>query len=194
MFASFGNEPELSKDQFLVMQKFICHLYGHQDQDTNMVRYKMYSAKHGHLDPKPIPPCADSLRQHSLHTLYQVHIWRKSLESHPQILSPIDFGWDQNEDGHNVIAWNRVNPAPDEVLEMMFCTCERKCILGSCPFVDNSLKCTDACFSHDCENFQSEVEENCEYDEFSDDDDDDENDNGYGDDDQIDNEYDDFDV
>ena len=60
--------------------------------------------------------------------------------------------------------------------------------------MDNSLKCTDACFNHDCESFQSEVEENCEYDEFSDDDDDDENDDGYDDDDQIDNEYDDFDV
>ena len=104
MFASFGNEPKLSEDQFLVIQKFVCHLYGHQDQYTNMVRYKMYAAKHGHLDPKSIPPCADSLRQHSLCALYQVHIWRKSLESHPQIPSPIDFGWDQNEDGHFVIA------------------------------------------------------------------------------------------
>ena len=144
----------------------------------------MYAAKHGHLDPKSIPPCADSLRQHSLRALYQVHIWRKSSESHPQIPSPVDFGWDQNEDGHFVIAWNRVNPAPDEVLEMMFCS----------PCVDYSIKCTDACFNHDCENFQSEVEENCEYDEFSDDDDDDENDDGYDDDDQIDDEYDDFDV
>ena len=76
----------------------------------------------------------------------------------------------------------------------MFCTCVKKCVLGSCPCVDNSLKCTDACFNHDCDSFQSEVEENCEYDEFSDDDDDDENDDGYDDDDQIDNEYDDFDV
>ena len=134
----------------------------------------MYAAKHGHLDPKSIPPCADSLRQHSLRALYQVHIWRKSSESHPQIPSLIDFGWDQNEDGHFVIAWNRVNPAPDEVLEMMFCS----------PSVDYSIKCTDACFNHDCENFQSEVEENCKYDEFSDDDDDDdENDDGYDNDD-----------
>ena len=134
-----------------------------------MVRYKTYAAKHSHLDPKSIPPRADSLRQHKLRALYQVHIWRKSLESHPQIRSPIDFGWDQNEDGHFVIAWNKVNPAPDEVLEMMFCTCVKKCVLGSCPCVDNSLKCTNACLNHDCENFQSEVEENCECDEFSDD-------------------------
>ena len=77
---------------------------------------------------------------------------------------------------------------------MMFCTCVKKCVLGSCPCVDNSLKCNDVCFNHDCENFQSEAEENCKYDEFSDHDDDDENDDGYDDDDQIDDEYDDFDV
>ena len=51
-----------------------------------------------------------------------------------------------------------MNPAPDEVLEMMFCTCSRKCVRGSCPCVDNSLKCTDACTNHSCDNFQSNEE------------------------------------
>ena len=70
LFASFGVTPELSEVQFTEIQKFVCDLYGHQDDNTNTVRYKMYAAKHGHLDPKSIPPCADSLRQHSLHASY----------------------------------------------------------------------------------------------------------------------------
>ena len=159
LFASFGVTPELSEVQFTEIQKFVCDLYGHQDDNTNTVRYKMYATKHGHLDPKSIPPCADSLRQHSLRASYQVHIWRKLLDSHPIISSPIGFGW--------VVSWNNVNPAPDEVLEMMFCTCSRKCVRGSCPCVDNSLKCTDACTNHSCDNFQSNEEIN------QDDDDDD---------------------
>ena len=118
----------------------------------------MYAAKHGHLDPKSIPPCADSLRQHSLRACYQVYIWRQSLESHPVVPSPIGFGWDQNVEGDFIISWNNVNPAPDEVLEMMFCTCTRKCVRGSCPCVDNSLKCTDACSKQNCDNFQSNEE------------------------------------
>ena len=172
LFASFGVTPELSEVQFTEIQKFVCDLYGHQDDNTNTVRYKMYAAKHGHLDPKSIPPCADSLRQHSLRASYQVHIWRKSLESHPIIPSPIGFGWDQNEEGDFIVSWNNVNPAPDEVLEMMFCTCSRKCVRGSCPCVDNSLKCTDACTNHSCDNFQSNEEIIINQDDDDDDDDD----------------------
>ena len=174
LFASFGLEPELTENQFADIQKFVCELYGHKEEDTNKVRYKIYAAKHGHLDPKSIPPCADSLRQHSLRACYQVHIWRKSLESYPTIPSPVSFGWDQNEDGDFVISWNNVNPAPDEVLEMMFCTCMKKCVRGSCQCVDNSLQCTDACVKHDCDNFQS-TKDAFEYEDsdgFDDDDDD----------------------
>ena len=99
LFASFGLEPELTENQFADIQKFVCELYGHKEEDTNKVWYKMYAAKHGHLDPKSIPPCADSLRQHSLRACYQVHIWIKSLESYPTIPSTVSFGWDQIEDG-----------------------------------------------------------------------------------------------
>ena len=79
LFATFGDAPELTEAQFNTIQSFVCDMYGHKDTNTNNVRYKMYAAKHGHLDPKMIPPCADSLRQHSLRACYQVYIWRNSL-------------------------------------------------------------------------------------------------------------------
>ena len=43
-----------------------------------------------------------------------------------------------------------VPPASDEILELMFSTCSRKCTVGSCPCIDNSLMCTDACTKKDC--------------------------------------------
>ena len=58
---------------------------------------------------------------------------------------------------------------------MMFCTCMKKCVRGSCQCVDNSLQCTDACVKHDCDNFQS-TKDAFEYEDsdgFDDDDDDD---------------------
>jgi len=51
--------PELTEAQFNTIQSFVCDMYGHKDTNTNNVRYKMYAAKHGNLDPKMIPPCAD---------------------------------------------------------------------------------------------------------------------------------------
>ena len=46
-----------------------------------------------------------------------------------------------------------MTPAPDEVVDMMFCACPRKCIAGSFACVDNSLNCTDARTEQNCENF-----------------------------------------
>ena len=46
-----------------------------------------------------------------------------------------------------------MKPAPDEVLQLMFCTCPRKCIPDGCPCVDNSLQCMDACVKQDCGNY-----------------------------------------
>ena len=175
LFASIGGEPELSEDLFRVVQKFICVLYGHKEDNTNIVRYKLYAAKQGRLDPKSIPPCSDSLRMHAARATYQVYIWRNCLESHPDIPSPVGFGWDQNDSGDFIIKWNTVNPAPDEVLDMMFCSCPRKCIAGSCPCIDNSLCCTDACTKQNCENFpdlDDALNDETDFEYSSDDDDD----------------------
>ena len=38
-----------------------------------------------------------------------------------------------------------MQPATDEMLELMFCTCNRKYTIGLCPCIDNSLMFTDTC-------------------------------------------------
>ena len=91
------------------------------------------------------------------------------MESHPDIPSPVDFDWDQNDSGDFIIKWNT-----DKVLDLMFCSCLKKCIAGPCPYVDNSLDCTDACTKQNCENFpkiDNVVNDDSEYDYSSDDDD-----------------------
>ena len=92
LFASPGTEPELPEDLFNIVQQFTCELYGHKEEDTNVVRYKLYATKQGHLDPKLIPLCTDSLKLHTARARYQVYVWRKYLESHPDIPSPVGFG------------------------------------------------------------------------------------------------------
>ena len=125
----------------------------------------MYSAKQGRLEAKCLPPCSDSLRLHANRACYQAYIWRKCLESSPDIPSPIGLGWEENDDGDLVIKWNTILPAPEEILQLMYCSCSKKCVPGSCPCVDNSLACTDACANQNCENFPSEEEED-EFDGF----------------------------
>ena len=50
------------------------------------------------------------------------------------------------------IKQNKVNPAPDEVPELIFCTCPRKCFRDTCPCVDNSVPCINPYVKQECEN------------------------------------------
>ena len=70
------------------------------------------------------------------------------MQNHPDVPSPDGFGWELDENASLSIRWNDFKPAPDEVLELMYCTCAR-----------NPLLCTDACTKQDCENF-IELDEN----------------------------------
>ena len=53
-----------------------------------------------------------------------------------------------------------------QILEPIACKC-RKCIIGECSCKELGMKCTEACVSHDCENFWNEEGdlENTELDE-----------------------------
>ena len=71
----------------------------------------------------------------------------------PEIPSPVGNGWELGEGDFIFIKWNHVKPAPDEVLQLIFCTCPRKCVPDGCPSVDNGLQCADACVKEDCGNY-----------------------------------------
>ena len=60
LFSSFGNKPSLSEAQHRVLQQFVCDLYGHKEDSTDVVRYKLYSARQGRLEAKCLPPCSDT--------------------------------------------------------------------------------------------------------------------------------------
>ena len=72
--------------------------------------------------------------------------------------------------------WNNVKPALEKVLHLIYCSCPRKCIRHSYPYIENSLACTDLCVKQDCENYFS-PDDLCEsefdsYNEIHDDEDD----------------------
>ena len=45
LFASIGEEAELSEDLFLMVKQFTCELYGHKEENTDIARYRLYAAK-----------------------------------------------------------------------------------------------------------------------------------------------------
>ena len=69
---------------------------------------------------------------------------------------PVNFGWEEDDDGNLEMRWNTVLPASEEILELMFCSCTKQCVAGKCPCIDNGLFCTDACKKKNCDNFPDE--------------------------------------
>ena len=63
--------------------------------------------------------------------------------------------------------WIEGQPAPETVLDLLACTCPKKCTLSKCEYMANGLKCTDMCKLPDCDNqpSTSDSEESADDDE-----------------------------
>lgn len=73
--------------------------------------------------------------------------------------------------------WLGSKPAPDEVLELLSCTCKRACTVDNCCFLKAGLKCTDMC-SVQCENIVTD--DGVHYERSSDESDSEDRENCYG--------------
>ena len=98
---------------------------------------------------RSLPPCSNSLKLHYSKANWQIYTWRNFLEKHLQIPSPDGYGWEQDGNGVFNIKWNLVQPAHDEILEMLFCRWSKKRVVGSCICIGHLLICYDACHEQD---------------------------------------------
>ncbi|XP_035674790.1 uncharacterized protein LOC118414705 [Branchiostoma floridae] len=153
MFKLVGMDWELSNELFKKLEEFTCHMYSSRPgtSDVNELRYRLFCAKRGSIDSVQLPPCADCLYNHAKRANYVAAIWKKSLESHPVIPSPIGLGWCKDGD-QLVIDWMDGEPAPTAVLELLSCSCSKACKITKCSCLKNGLKCTDMCKCMDCDN------------------------------------------
>ena len=117
-------------------------------KDVNVLRYRLFCARKGELESHQLPPCKDTLSA----------IWRRSLQSSPQIPLLIGSGWCL-KDGKLTIDWMSGEPAPKAVLELLSCQCKRVCQLPSCTCLANGLHCTDMCRLQECTNQPEEATE-----------------------------------
>jgi len=157
MFIELGQEWNLSQELLEKLEAFTCLLYAPKasTSQVNNLRYHLFCAKKGEIESHQLPPCKDCLTKHAQRANYQAGIWRRCLESNPQVPSPVGKGWkmemEENSE-HLVIHWMDGQPAPAAILDLLACNCARKCELAKCTCMANGLKCTDMCRLQDCEN------------------------------------------
>ena len=128
---NIGKEWSVNEDTFSATEKFVCHLYGKKATSVGSLRYELHYAKGGKIAPEALPPCQSSLRLHVSRANYQAAIWRRATEACPDIPSPHGHGWNVSSSTVEFI-WLGSKPAPEEVLELLSCTCKRRCAEDTC--------------------------------------------------------------
>ena len=124
-------------------EKAVCVMYSYPQQtEVNVVRHLMFGCKT--TDPSRLPPCHDVLVHQIQRANYQSFI-RRSLEAETEIPSPADNGW-VVQGSSITIKWMSISPAPNALIEIIHCSCERFCgDTSRCSCNKNNLKCTNLC-------------------------------------------------
>ena len=116
-------------------RSFFCQFYC---RNTNIIKvnelmYQMFRSRRGEMESAQLPPCEDTLKQHTRRSNYQAAIWRRSLVNSPETPNPSQgHGWMPSEDGSLVINWMAGSPAPQVVLSLLSCKCARACRPNDC--------------------------------------------------------------
>ena len=151
--ASIGEESqwEVTQDTFKDTEAIVCQIYGKKYQSVDVLRYEIHCAKGGKVEPEALPPCESSLR-HVTRANYQAAIWKRAIVPLSVIPSPGEHGLEVDNISNVVrLVWLGSKPAPEEVLELLCCTCKRAYTVDNCCCLQACLKCTDMC-SVQCEN------------------------------------------
>ena len=150
------------------VESFVSTLYSGNDKDgVNEVRYKMF-CRSKNIQSYQLPPTKSALTEHIKRTNYQTYLWKNALESSIEDLQPDGQGWHLTG-GQLELFWSDLAPAPEGVMQLVCCGCNKPCDSRRCSCVKSGLPCTEACAcSDDCLNCSLKQETESE----SDDDDD----------------------
>ena len=173
-FSNFGDSFTFDVSIFPTIQQFVCDMYGLKTcSTTDEARYvKFCSSKTRIPEPQRLPPTSDALLCHCKRVSYVTAIIKRSLQLSPVIPPPDGHGWKIQDDGPLEIDWMLRKPAPDFVLEMVVCACQRnQCNSNVCQCCAHGIKCTDLCNCRSCENQYDSDNENSDIDDEYDDDD-----------------------
>ena len=71
---NIGISWNVSSELFSAIEEFVCDFYRKKIKNVNLLRYKMYRAKGGKIEPEELPPCRSSLKLHVTRANYQAGI------------------------------------------------------------------------------------------------------------------------
>ena len=136
---------------------FIAACYGSKvEGDMNTHRYQLWKSKMANSKItsapklKSLPPTHDAFVQHVHRAQHQVIVWKSATQSDPPDLDPIQYGWQEGENGATLYPTTLppdVSPAPVTILQLIKCGCStsRPCSTRRCGCVSAQMSCSMFC-------------------------------------------------
>ena len=132
--------------------KFICWLYDSNctSFDVNELRYNLFCKKN--ISGDKLPPTRENLLLHIFRAIYQTYIWKNAHRSLLQLPSPVESkGWVLINGSLNH-QYSTKDPAPNQVAELVVCSCKSGCSSNRCSCLKNNFECSEACLCVSCKN------------------------------------------
>ena len=136
---SFNTDTELITQ----LEALVCQVYKSQTESVDKASYLLFCM--GSKEEASLPPTQDALIQHVKRANYQLCIWRHCFESQPEVPSPIGHGWAVESNGSIQYVWMTKPPAPDDILQLSFCNCNKMVCGKRCSCKAKKLSCTARC-------------------------------------------------
>lgn len=154
-FQALGESTELADTTVTALEEFVRKLYSQTGcKDVNSACYQMFSVS-GRAE-NVMPPNHDALYKHVQRANYQAAIFKRCMEQHPDIPSPVGNGWKMEDDNILGIDWMDMEPAEQSILELTACSCKKsKCKFGEANdqcCASLGLACTELCTCKQCVN------------------------------------------
>ena len=81
--------------------------------------------------------------EHVKRAVWQIKLWVNARDPSVDIGTPLTHGWEQTNQGWIPLMYE--GPTAAEMIEDLFCECERGEICDKCPCFLNALPCIDVC-------------------------------------------------
>lgn len=135
-------------------EKIILALYGkkHNKKQLSELRYFLFKklAANKSFKLEKLPPTKSVAAMHGYRVYHQVQLWLGNN------LSATEWGWKSTVNGLQPI-YSLENLIPTNLLESIFCRCEKGCKTAICSCRKHGLRCTDICLTcrgHSCSNVE----------------------------------------
>ena len=135
VFSELGQNWQVSGEMKSKVEAFTSRWYAPKSsaKQINDLRYHLFCAKRGEIESHQLPPCRDCLHKHPERANYQTAIWKRCLDSEPDVPTPVGKGWLLGDEDSLAVDWMEGSPEPEAVIDLLSCNSSKKCSAQRCP-------------------------------------------------------------